>query len=212
MPRPVKRDRRIGRRATGYSLRPAGYCLIELMAAVAIAGALSAAASPALLATIDDSRARAAARFMSTRLYRTRMEAVARASNVAIRFVPSGSAYGYAVYRDGNGNGVLSRDIQRGVDTEIHPLERLSDQFSGVDFGVLPGLAAADPGSTPPGDDAIKLGSGNMVSFSPVGTSSTGTLYIRGKHNTQYAVVVFGETGKTRILKYNQQNGEWSPI
>jgi type II secretory pathway pseudopilin PulG len=205
MPRPVKRDSCIDWPASGY-------CLIELMAAVAVAGALSAAATPALLATIDDSRARGAALFMSTRLYRTRTEAVSRASNVAIRFVPSGSAYGYAVYQDGNGNGVLSRDIQRGVDPEIHPLERLADQFSGVDFGALPGLPPADPDSSPPGADPIKLGSGDMVSFSPIGTSSTGTLYIRGKHNTQYAVIVFGETGKTRTLKYNQQNGEWSPI
>jgi type II secretory pathway pseudopilin PulG len=194
------------------SVAAPGYCLIELVAAVGIAATVSAAAVPQLLVTVDDSRALAAARYITSRLQETRMEAVTRTINVAMRIVQNGASYDYAVYADGNGNGVLSRDIQRGIDPAVHAAERLPERFTDTDFGVLPGVPAVDPASAAPGTDPIKLGSSNMVSFTAVGTSSTGTLYIRGKRSSQYAVIVFGETGKTRIMKYIAATRQWRAL
>jgi type II secretory pathway pseudopilin PulG len=193
-------------------MRPDGYCLIEVVAALGVAATVSVAAVPQILASVDDSRARGAARYLSTRLQQARMEAVTRSRHVAVRFTAAGSSYSYAVYQDGNGNGVLTRDIQHGVDTEVHAAERLSDQFAGVDFGALPGLPAADAGGTAPGADPIRVGAANMVSFTSAGTSSTGTLYILGKRNAEYALVIFGETGKVRLLKWNAVTGQWGPL
>jgi hypothetical protein len=113
------------------------------------------------------------------------------------------------VYEDGNGNGVLSRDIQRGTDPEVRRGEQLPDQFPGVDFGAVPGLPAVDPSGTAPGTDPIKLGSSDMVSFSPLGTSTSGSLYVRGRKNAQYAVRIYGETGKTRVLRFDGRNRVW---
>lgn len=189
-----------------------GYCLLELIFVLGIVGTLSAMATPQLLVTIDDSRALGAVRYMSTRLQETRMEAVTRNANVAMRFTQASGVYGYTVYQDRNGNGVLSRDIQRGVDSAIHPVERLPDQFTGIDFGALPGIPPADPSGTAPGSDPIRLGSSDMVSFTAMGTSSTGSLYIRGRRNAQYAILIYGETGKTRILKYNSRNRDWKTL
>ena len=73
------------------------------------------------------------------------------------------------MYVDGNRNGVLTRDIQRGIDRLIAAVERLPDQFAGVEFGAIPGLPAVDPGGTAPGTDPIRLGSGNIASFSAHG-------------------------------------------
>lgn len=173
---------------------------------------LAALAIPQVLATIDDSRALAAARYLSTRLQHTRMEAVVRARNLAVRFTQTGASFSYAIYQDGNGDGVLARDILRGIDTLLRAPERLPDLFSGVDFGAVPGLPAADVGGAAPGADPVKLGAGNMVSFAPDGTSSTGTLYILGRRGAQYAVVVFGGTGKTRLSKWDARNHQWRPL
>ena len=189
-----------------------GYCLLELIFVLGIVGTLSAMATPQLLVTIDDSRALGAVRYLSTRLQETRMEAVTRNVNVAMRFTQASGVYGYTVYQDRNGNGVLSRDIQRGVDSAIHPVERLPDQFTGIDFGALPGIPPADPSGTAPGSDPIRLASSDMVSFTAMGTSSTGSLYIRGRRNAQYAILIYGETGKTRILKYNPRNRDWKTL
>ena len=189
-----------------------GYSLVELIFVLGVAGTLSAMATPQLLVTIDDARTIGAVRYVSTRLQDSRMEAVTRDVNVAMRFTLAEGVYGYTVYRDGNGNGVLSRDIERGVDAPIHAIERLPDKFAGVDFGALEGIPPADGSGTAPGTDPIRLGSSDMVSFTAVGTSTTGTLYVRGRRNTQYAIVIFGETGKTRIVKYDARIRGWRTL
>jgi hypothetical protein len=185
---------------------------LELTFTTGVAATVVAAATPQLLATVDDTRAAGAARYVSARLQLARMEAITRSTNVAVRFTTLNGEYTFTVYEDGNGSGVLSRDIQRGTDPEVRQGERLLDQFPGVDFGAVSGLPAADPSSTAPGTDPIRLGSSDMVSFSPLGTSTSGTLYVRGRKNAQYAVRIYGETGKTRVLQYNARSGTWKPL
>ena len=191
---------------------PIGYSLVELMFATALVATMSALTVPGVLATIDDMRTIGAARYMSARLQRARMEAVARSASVALRFVQTPDGYGYAVYVDGNGNGVRTSDIQRGLDREVMPLERLPDLFRGVDFGVLPGLPPVESGSSPPGTDPIKLGTSNILTFSAIGTSSSGSLYIRGQKGAQYVLRVFGETGRTHVLKFDPGARRWNPL
>jgi hypothetical protein len=140
------------------------------------------------------------------------MEAVTRSAMVGMKFTQSAASYSYAVYLDGNRNGVLSRDIQIGIDRLIMSAERLPDQFPGIEFGAIPGLPPVDPGGTPPGTDPIRLGSANMASFSAVGTSSSGTVYIRSRRNAQYAVRIFGDTGKTRMLKFDARTRLWKQL
>ncbi len=189
-----------------------GYSLIELTFVFGLGATLGATAVPPLLTNLDDVRAAAAVRYMSARLQATRMEAVQRSADVALRFTQTAGGYTYSVYLDGNGNGVRTRDIQRGIDRQIQAPERLRDQFAGVDFGTLPGLPPIDPAGPPPGTDPIKLGSSDILTFSALGTSSSGSLYIRGQRTAQYAIRVLGETGKTRVLKFDSRAQQWKPL
>ena len=185
---------------------------MELVFAAGMAVTMSAVAVPQYLAAIDDFRAAGATRYISARLQRARMEAVVRSTEVAMQFTETKDGYRYAVYRDGNRNGVLMRDILDGIDRRIASVERLPDQFTGVDFGAIPGLPAVDVGDTPPGADPIRLGAGSFASFSAAGTSSSGTVYIRSRRGAQYAVRIFGETGKTRMLKFDRRTRKWRPL
>jgi prepilin-type N-terminal cleavage/methylation domain-containing protein len=191
--------------------RQSGFTLLELMLVVSLAAIFAAWAIPQTLLTLDDLRTFGAARYMSTRLYRTRMEAVSRTADAAMRFTMAGGSYGYAVYLDGNHNGVRSRDIQRGLDRVIQPRERLTDQFPGVDFGTLPNLPPVD-GSSTPGMQPVRFGSGDTVTFTALGTSTTGSLYIRGRRTAQYVIRVFGQTGKIRILKFDSRLRAWRAL
>jgi hypothetical protein len=137
------------------------------------------------------------------------MEAVARSKDVALRFLETEAGYAFATYVDGNRNGVLTRDIQSGTDWQLQAPERLAVQFGGVDFGTIPGLPALDSGSPPPGDDPIKLGTSNILTFTPLGTSSSGSLYVRGRQSAQYVLRVFGDTGKIRILRFDSRANRW---
>jgi hypothetical protein len=139
------------------------------------------------------------------------MEAIARSANVAVQITSSGGTFAYATYVDGNGDGVLTKDIRTGVDWRLGESRHLSDDFPGVDFGVLPGLPAVEPGATPPGSDPIKLGASDLLSFSSLGTSSSGSLYIRA-NGVQYVIRVLGETGRTRVLVYQPRTRTWKPL
>ena len=51
-----------------------------------------------------------------------------------------------------------------------------------------------------------------MATFTATGTATAGSLYIRGRRDVQYVVRIFGETGKTRILKFNPRTRQWNPL
>ena len=126
--------------------------------------------------------------------------------------MPVGTGYSYATYVDGNGDGVRTADISNAVDRPLGAVEQLGDVFPGVDFGALPGLPSVDPGGTPPGSDPIRLGASDILSFSAMGTSSSGSVYIRGRGAAQYVIRVFGETGRTRILRFDVSTRQWKPL
>jgi type II secretory pathway pseudopilin PulG len=190
---------------------PRGYSLLEVVFVASLGVTLTAVAVPQYLAGLDDWRASGAARYLSARLQRARMEAVMRSAAVALKFVETPAGYSYTVYLDGNGNGVRSEEIQSGVDRRLNGPERLPDHFAGVEFGALPGVPPIDPGGTSPGADPIRLGVSGLATFTALGTSSSGTVYIRGRRDAQYAVRIFGDTGKIRIMKFEPRAGRWSP-
>lgn len=193
-------------------MRDGGYSLVELVFVAALIGTVSAVALPGVLATVDDSRAIGAARYLSSRLQRARMEAVMRSADVALKFVQTPAGYSYTTYVDGNRNGIRSAEILGRVDREIMPPERLADLFYGVDFGVLPRLPPVDSGGSPPGADPVKLGSSDILTFTPAGSSSSGSLYILGRRGAQYVIRIFGESGKTRVLKFDPRARRWNPL
>ena len=189
----------------------AGYSLIELVVVSALVATLGAMALPQTLSGLDDARTMGAARYMASRLQRARMEAIARSASVGLKFTLVGGRYVYAAYVDGNGNGVRTTDISNGIDRVLAPPEHLSDQFPGVDFGALPGLPPVDTGGTPPGSDPVRLGSSNIASFSAQATATSGSIYIRGQQ-AQYVIRLYGDTAKTRIMKFDARTRQWRPL
>ena len=196
---------RLVRQTTGYSL-------LEVIFVLGFVITILGIATPQILAGLDDLRTLGAVRYVAARLQRARMEAVTRSVNTAVRVAGTAGTFSVGVYVDGNGDGVRTRDILDGTDPPVQAEERLSEQFPGVDFGAAPLLPAVDPASPPPGSDPIRLGSSDLASFTPLGTSTTGSLYILGPRRNQYVIRLFGETGKTHTLKFNPRSREWEPL
>lgn len=195
-------------RSTGTS--EGGTSLLELVFLSALLVTLSGLAIPAMRAGLDEARTYAAARHLAGRLALARLEAVKHSANVAVRFVADGGTYRYASYLDGNGNGVRADDIGRGVDRALNPPERLGDLFAGVQFEILDGVSAIEGGGTLGSQaDPVRLGRAGMLSFSPTGSATSGTLYLRGRCTCQYAVRVLGVTGRTRVLEFRPGTRQW---
>lgn len=187
------------------------YSLIELLLCVALVLLVTFSGAPALVAARDSVRADSAADYLSGRLHAARIEALKRRASVAIRFeaIAGSDDYLVATYLDGNGNGVRTADITAGTDTPLRASERLADQFPNVRFGFDIGVPDVSGAGTASDPDPIRVGASRMLSFSPTGTSSSGTVYLRGKGRHQVAVRVLGGTGRIRSLAYDFGTGTW---
>ena len=77
-----------------------------------------------------------------------------------------------------------------------------------VSFGFLSGCPLIGGGT--PGGNPIRIGNTTLLSVSPAGTATSGTLYLRGRGDVAYALVVLGATGRTTLLRCDARAGTWS--
>jgi type II secretory pathway pseudopilin PulG len=186
-----------------------GFTIVELVFATGLFTVITAAAAPPLLAGLDEWQTHGAARYVASRMYQARMEAAVRNADTAVRFEPNGASYRYVTVVDGNRNGIRGIDVDSGVDRAIQPAEQVEDKFPGVRFGALAGLPSVDPYGIAPGSDPIRLGTHDTVTFTALGSSSPGSVYIRGRGSVQYVVRIFAETAKIRVLKFQAASRQW---
>ena len=185
-----------------------GITLVEVLLVVSILVVLFSMALPFTSEAIDALRTQGAARYLAGRILQARMEAIMRSTVVGFRFVATGGGdYSYRPHLDGNRNGLRTADITRGIDRPLAAAERLGDNFSGVSFGLMPGVPDAD-GTANAGSEGVRIGSGRILTTSPDGTATAGTLYLHGKR-AQYAIRVLGPTGRVRVLQYHWRQRTW---
>ena len=170
---------------------------------------LAAVALPSLHAARDRDAAVMAARHLGVQLNHVRAEAIRRNRMVAMRFDPEDPGR-TAIYVDQDGDGVLESDIADGTDLQIEAETHLSEKFAGVAFGVPIDVPAPDGvGVIPGGSDPVRIGNSNLLSFGPLGTATSGTLYLAGRGGSQVCVRVLGVTGRVRVLVYQRARGQW---
>ena len=187
-----------------------GYSLVELLVVIGIVAAVAGLSVPVFTATADAAEAVSAARHLAGVIARARFEATRRHRTVAVRFADDSADAPYALIVDGDGDGVGAADVDAGIDSALTPADRLSDHFGGARFavaGAMPGIDGAAPLTSL--DAAIRLGAGRQVSVTPLGTSTSGTLYVASRRGVQYAVRIAGVTGRVRVLRYVPGEMRW---
>lgn len=188
--------------------RPAGFSMVELLVALCLASVLAAMSMAPLTASRDALRAEAAGRCLAAIFQAARMKAAQRGQQVGIRFDCDNAGYGWTVYADGNGNGVRSADIAGGIDVPLGGRTSMPATIPGVDFGAVAGVPQWDS-AIAVGDDPIRLGSSDLLSFSPDGTSSSGTVYLMGRGGHMWAVRVLGATARIRLGHFDRARQAW---
>jgi hypothetical protein len=165
-------------------------------------------AIPITTTALDEMRTAMAARYLGGRIIAARLDALQRSTCVALRFEVAGDDYTLATYTDGNRNGVRTADITSGLDAPLSPKERLRDHFADVRFGLAVGVPDLDGTPQLQEDAGVHMGSAGILTLSPDGTATSGTVYIRGRRG-QYAVRVLGATGRTRVFQYHAGARQW---
>jgi hypothetical protein len=107
---------------------------------------------------------------------------------------------------------VLQRDIDRGIDPALTPLGWLDNEARGISLRVNQAIIdVAGSGPIAPGEDPLRIGNTSLLTFSPLGSATSGTLYLAAHHGPQIAIRVFGATGRVRVLMFDPRTREWHP-
>lgn len=193
--------------------REQGFHLVEALVVLSILSVLLTLAIPDLLSMTRRLRVEMAARELAGLLQRARFRAVREGSNVGVKLFLSETRVTYGLYRDGDGDGLSSRDIADGVDPPLEPLRELGHLGRHVRFGFPAGEAPRDPGDPRRRlrrlDDPIRLNRSDMAAFSPLGTSTPGSLYLTDGLHHLAVVRLFGRTGKVKVMLYDAESETW---
>ncbi len=191
-----------------------GYQLIELLIAMAISSLVLAFGVPPLLALAAGLRVELAAAEVASTFHVARSYAIRNSANVGLKFEVDGDGtVTWALYRDGDGDGVLTADIRSGDDPQVLPRTRLAHLGRQIRFGFPPGRAPRDPGNPRRRlthlDDPIRFNNSNIASFSALGTATPGTVYLTDGMRHLSAARVTARTGRIDQISYDVATELW---
>jgi Tfp pilus assembly protein FimT len=178
--------------------------VVELLFTTTVIALAIGISIPGVWRGLDRARSRAAARYLAQQCGLARLDAVSRGRYVALQFVAAGDDFAVQVVADGNRNGVRTDDIEAGVDRPISARSLLAHDYAGVRIALDTSLGL--------GSDPIRVGGARLLSFSPHGTATSGTVYVLGRDGVQLAVRVLGATGRSRVLRYDAGTARWEEL
>ena len=188
-----------------------GTSLPELLVVLLILGLVFALSLPALSDLLAEEGLAAAAREVSGILNMARARAVFQGVDVGVKWISSGGDLVLSVYQDGNGNGVTTADIRKGVDRLVGGPYWLRGKYPGISFSFVPGFDGLDPGGAPIGNvaDPLRFGRSDICSFSPIGKASPGTVYLSNKKRRQAAVRVTPANARIQSFTWHGKSLKW---
>ena len=188
-------------------MRARGFTLVEALVVLAIVLVMAATAAPAFRAMFADAHVLGAGRQFKSQFRLACSAAVRSGAYTGIRFErrDDGTVW-YAVYQDGDADGVRSNDIASGRDKLVSGPFPLTGGAPGVTVAINPGIPALPPEHGFLSGDPVRFGSSDILSFSPLGTATPGTFYLAGDAS-QAAVRVTGGNARVRLMVW--RGGQW---
>jgi prepilin-type N-terminal cleavage/methylation domain-containing protein len=191
-----------------------GFSLLELLVVVALAGILILFSSADLAGAQRRRNFENFAREMVDLLELCRWRAISEGVYAGAVITRDGDAYSASIYLDGNGNGIRSAEIESGTDTRIRGPVGLrrpdGDSEAGFLAPPLPQIPPR-PGFITDFSDPVRFGRSDIISFSPNGDSSSGTLYlVCHSQSEMYALVLFGASARLTLWRY--RSNQWQTV
>ena len=188
-----------------------GAALVDIIVATSICFVMAAITVPVIGGTLDRERTIVGAQYLAGQLQRARLDSLKRAQSVAVRLQVIDDRTEVRLFADGNGNGVLQRDIDRGIDPPLAPVEWLDEKARDISLRINQDITDVSGAALSAGDDPLRIGNTSLLAFSPLGSSTSGTLYVAALRGPQMAIRIFGATGRVRVLMFDAQTRQWQP-
>lgn len=189
-----------------------GMTLAELLVVLTVLAVLLTATVPFVLRASSSLRVRLAAAEVATALYLARSEAIRLGHHVGLRFGrDTDGRVTFTLFADGDGDGLSSRDVRAGSDVAVSPPRRLGHLGRTVRFG----FPEAPPTRDPSGkrldrlEDPVRFNRSDLASFSPLGTSTPGSVYLTDGRRALVAVRLLGATGRVRVTEWDPEAESW---
>ena len=192
-------------------MRQRGVSLLEVVVVLAILGLFLTISSFAMQSIRRRTGLRAAASGVRDSLMKAKSSSVTRGSHRGVRFFNIGDQWFYSVYEDGNGNGIYSEEINRGIDKLIEGPKPLFEPGS-AQVGFPPS-GIVDPDTNrpfPPTARPVQFGQSNLCSFSYYGACTPGTIYLTDGVSAAAMVRCSGAGGRIRIRFYGLSGKTWA--
>lgn len=197
---------------TGNQTSQAGYTLIEMIIVIAIVGTILLVMVPSFSTMQKRAAVRAAAQEIRGIFHLARSRAIAAGRFTALKFYHDNDTWMWNLYEDGDFDGVQTADIESGVDRKISGPHRVLNEDGKIRIS-MPNFSLADPDTNKPlGPEAspVRFGKSKLCSFSPRGSSSSGTIFLTDGHQLVSVVRVFGPTARIRTMIFDPAHGTWS--
>lgn len=187
-----------------------GVALVDVLAAASLSVVMAVVAVPVVGGTLDREHVIVGAHYLAAQVQRARLESLKRATAVAVRVELLDGRAAVQLFADGNGNGVRQIDVARNVDRALTSRQWLDEHARDVSLRVNQAIRDIGSGAElAEGDDPLRIGNTPLVSFSPSGGSTSGTLYVAGLRGPQMAIRIYGATGRVRVLTFDARARKW---
>ena len=185
----------------------------ELLVTLMLGAVLVLMVAPGVWSLRESVAIRNAVHETTVAFFRARSYAISRGRNVGLKFRRNGDRWEWALYGDGNGNGVRTAEIASGVDRPLGVY--LPWSRNDVRPAIMTGIRVPDPSTAGRYldriDDPIRFNNSDICSFSPIGESTPGSVYLWNAGDRMAVVRVFGTTAKIRTLYYRRGERGWKP-
>jgi prepilin-type N-terminal cleavage/methylation domain-containing protein len=188
-----------------------GHTLAELLVVVAIFGTLAGVGLPALTRSFNRAGLRSATARVHTLLKLTREEAVTLNASRGIRFTKKGTRWVWAIYADGDRDGILNADILAGVDPLVYGPQDVGEFRGLADIGIpADGVRHPDDGTWLTATASpVRFNASSICSFSADGSSTPGSVYVCAPDGQAAIVRSSGDGGRIRVLFYDRGSQRW---
>lgn len=192
----------------------AGLSLVEATVSLALVGIGLMVTLPALASLRSRAATAAGARALAMTLHGLSWKSVAQGRSHGLLFERDEQGWSWYEVRDENRNGLRTAELRDGVDRRLSGPHRLEDRVPDVTLGFP--FEGTFP-KIPPGhglierlDDPVRIGKSDLLAFGPLGTASSGTLYVTDLRESLYAVVLYGRTARVRVWRYDREQRRWT--